>query len=50
MTMVSLDCCRCGELSSPTHLTKYINIRDLSYVMEERVELCSVRLVEVGQQ
>lgn len=50
MTMVSLDCCCCGELSSPTHLTKYINIRDLSYVMEERVELCSVRLVEVGQQ
>jgi hypothetical protein len=48
--MVSLDCCCCGELGSPTHLTEYINIRDLSYVMEERVELRSIRLVEVGQQ
>ena len=47
--MVSLDCCRCGELSSPTHLTQYTNIRDLSYVMEERVELRSIRLVKVGQ-
>jgi hypothetical protein len=49
MVMVSLDCCRCGELSSPTHLTQHMNIRDLSYVMEERVELRSVRLVKVGQ-
>ena len=48
--MVSLDCCRCGELSSPTHLTQYINICDLSYVMEKWVEPRSVRLVKVGQK
>lgn len=48
--MLSLDCCRCGELSSPTHLTQNINICDLSYVMEERVEFRSVRLVKVGQK
>ncbi len=48
--MVSLDCCRCGELSSPTHLAQHINICDLSYVTKEGVELRSVRLVKVGQK
>ena len=48
--MASLDCCRRGELSGPTHPAQYVNICDLSYVMEERVEPRSVRLVKVGQK
>jgi hypothetical protein len=38
------------ELSSPAHLTQHLNIRNFSEVTEERVELCRIRLVEVGQE
>jgi hypothetical protein len=38
------------KLSSPAHLAKYFNIRDFSEVAEERVELCRIRLVKVGQE
>ena len=40
---------RC-ELSSPAHLAQRLNIRDLSDLTEERVELCRIRLVKVRQE
>lgn len=40
----------CCKLSSPAHLAQYFNIRDLSNVTKERVELCRIRLVKVGQE
>jgi len=41
---------RCCELSGPAHLAQYLNIRDLSDMTEERVELCCIRLVKVRQE
>jgi hypothetical protein len=41
---------RCCELSSPAHLAQHFNIRDLSDMTEERVELCRIRLVKVRQE
>jgi hypothetical protein len=41
---------RCCELSSPAHLAQHLNIRDLSDMTEERVELCRIRLVKVRQE
>jgi hypothetical protein len=41
---------RCCELSSPAHLAQYLNIRDLSDMTEERVELCCIRLVKIRQE
>ena len=38
------------KLGSPAHLAQYLNVRDFSGVAEERVELCRIRLVEIGQE
>ena len=46
----SLGCGRCCKLSSPAHLAQHFNIRDLSDITEERVELCRIRLVKVRQE
>ena len=38
------------ELGSPAHLAQCLNILDLSDMTQERVKLCRVRLVKVGQE